>query len=118
MKLFKGEYENSLGTHVFFEPDKDKKSDPIYSHCESYYKFCEKTNKILKMARVSIKELNTDNTLEDNDEDNLAQLRVTRTYEQALNLFLEPGRDPPRRANEEDDTIKLIKIIKKVKLNK
>lgn len=104
---------------MFFEPDKDKKSDPIYSHCESYYKFCEKTNKVLKMSRVSIKEKNTDDTLEGpHDEDNLAQLRVTRTYEQALNLFLEPGRDPPRRANEEDDTIKLIKSIKKVKLNK
>ncbi|CAO1413132.1 unnamed protein product [Diamesa serratosioi] len=118
-KIFEGEYENSLGTHVFFEHDKETKSDPIYSHCETYYKFCEKTNKVLKMARVSIKELNTDNTLEGPpDEDNLAQLRVSRTYEQALNLFLEPGRDAPRRANEEDDASKLIKSIKKVKLNK
>lgn len=66
-----------------------------------------------------MKELNTDNTLEGpHDEDNLAQLRVTRTYEQALNLFLEPDRDVPRRTNEEDDNSKLITSMKKVKLNK
>ena len=65
------------------------------------------------MSRVSIKEKTTDNSLEGpHDEDNLAQLRVTRTYEQALNLFLEPGRYLPRKANEDDGTIKLIKSIK------
>lgn len=92
-----GEFDLSMGTHVFFEKD-DRPVDELYGKCERYYKFSAKTNKVLKMSRVLLKEKATD--IKTNQEKDIPsikeQLTIHRTYEQALNLFLATGRKQPR----------------------
>lgn len=96
-----GTYEYAMGTHCFFK--ESKRPGGVEDECfqekppvlHDYY--C-KTNKVLKMRRIFVEEKETDGGegLVDGENDNLDHLRVTKTYEEALNQFLKPGEKPPR----------------------
>lgn len=112
--IITGNFDYSIGTHVFFEKNEDVTVDPLYSRCDDFhFDFKAKTNKILSMNRVLLK----DNSLQDEntgsqgemmaDEENDNDLKITRTYEEALKLFLTPNRNPPRKVNEDDERILL-----------
>ena len=92
-----------MGTHTFFEKDPSTPVDELFCKTDIYYKYTEQTNKVLKMSRVLIQDKAT--TLKLNEEKDLSdiksQLEVKNTYEQALNLFLAPERQPPRKIPEE-----------------
>lgn len=92
-----------MGTHTFFEKDPSTPVDELYCKTDCYYKFAAKTNKVLKMSRVLIQDNATSSTLTEdkNVSDTKEQLEVKNTYEQALNLFLAPGRSAPRKIPEE-----------------
>lgn len=93
-----------MGTHVFFEKDEKRQMDGLYGKGDTYYKFFDKTNKLLKMSRVLIKDNATELRMgEEKDIPGIKeQLTIKRTYEQALNLFLDPARDkPPRKIPDE-----------------
>lgn len=92
-----------MGTHVFFERDEERPVDELYCKTDCYYRFSEKTNKVLKMSRVLLQDKTADAPVaQDKDISGIkGQLKVTRTYEQALNLFLAPGRKQPRRISDE-----------------
>jgi hypothetical protein len=97
-----------MGTHVFFEKDETATPDPLYSQCQSSYKFASKTNKILKMNRVILKDQQKLADEEDAEIDeeivkDLSNLTMSRTYEEALGLFLPPGKDPPRQMGKDED---------------
>ena len=104
---FAGKFDYSIGTHVFFERNENSAVDPLYSRCDSLYDFSAKTNKILSMNRVLLKDISIEDEIaqqiESNSEDN--DLKITRTYEQALNLFLSSKRSPPRKVNEDDEKV-------------
>lgn len=48
-----------------------------------------------------ISQQTAESKLEDND------LKINKTYEEALNLFLAPKRTPPRRVNDDDEKVLL-----------
>jgi hypothetical protein len=102
---FIGESDTSMGTHLFFEKDETAPVDDLYCKCESYYKYRAKTNKILKMSRVLIKDNATDTKMvQEKDMTGIKQqLKVTRSYEEALNLFLVGGRHAPRGSFPQDE---------------
>lgn len=86
-----------MGTHLFFERDEAAPTDELYCKCREYYRFDSKTNKVLKMSRVLIQDKATDSGVQEKDISGIrGQLQVQKTYEQALNLFLVPGREQPR----------------------
>lgn len=84
----------SMGTHLFFEKDLEAEVDELYCKSENYYKFSAKTNKILKMSRVLVQDKSADSRLM--QENYSGQLEIQKTYEEALNLFLAPGKKAPR----------------------
>jgi hypothetical protein len=88
-----------MGTHVFFEKDETIPTDDLYCKCESYYQFRAKTNKVLKMSRVLVKDKETEPKItQKKDMEHIKeQLKITRTYQEALSLFLDPGREAPHR---------------------
>lgn len=122
-----GEYDYSMGTHVVFEKDEDVPVDPLYTRCDNFYRFDSKTNKTLKMSRVLLKDpsveeaneiMRKDSTISldqiENEEDD--SLKIKRTYEDALNLFLKnPNKKAPRKITGEDESISL-QIVSKCKL--
>lgn len=89
-----------MGTHLFFEKDEDTPVDELYCKCDNYYQFCDKTSKLLRMSRVLLKDDSSDSRISQ-EKDIKKQLKVERTYEQALSLFLNPGRQPPRKIPQE-----------------
>lgn len=88
-----------MGTHLFFEENKQQPVDELYAKCKKYYTIAGKTNKVLKMSRVLIKDnsIETGNSVEREDDG----LTVERNYQDALGLFLEGGRNAPRKIAEE-----------------
>lgn len=99
----------SIGTHVFFEKNEEIEIDPLYSHSGPYeYDIKAKTNKIVSMNRVLLKDItDKDDESANRNEPKIDDLKISRTYEQALNLFLSPNRAAPRKINEEDERILL-----------
>lgn len=89
---------------MFFEKDESTQPDPLFDQNESNYKYITKTNKVLKMNRVLLKENNAEvpemNT-EDLDKEH-TELNLTRTYEEALNLFC-IGKTAPRKISSKED---------------
>lgn len=108
MKLT-GNFDYSMGTHLFYQKNEEIPVDDLYSKCESYYENIAKTNKVLKMKRVMLKSkeegANEEQIEERIDEEN--DLIKSKTYEEALNKLLKPGRAPPRIivANETIDEV-------------
>lgn len=95
-----------MGTNVFFtECDKPPKTDPNFRELPpKTYKYFTKSNKVLKMNRIFVEEVpkNKSETSERAQEsekkgnEDIEHLRVTKTYEEALNQFLRPGESAPR----------------------
>lgn len=99
-----GEFDISMGTHLFFERNEEAYTDELYCKCSAYYRFDSKTNKVLKMSRVLIQDKSTYSDVQEKDITGIrGQLQVQKTYEQALNLFLTPGREPPRKIPEDQN---------------
>lgn len=99
-----------MGTHVFFKKDENNEPDSLYGRCDSLYKFAAKTNKTVKMNRVLLRDLSLgkdSDSLAGNEEETeeVNLLKVTRTYEEALNLFLPPGKAPPRKISPEEEQL-------------
>ncbi|CAG9804565.1 unnamed protein product [Chironomus riparius] len=111
-RFFEGKFDYSIGTHVFFERNENSAVDPLYCRCDSVYEFNAKTNKILSMNRVLLKDISIEDEIaqqaESKSEDN--DLKVSKTYGQALNLFLTPKRTLPRKVNDDDEKV-LIDLI-------
>lgn len=93
-----------MGTNIFFnacsqpvEPDPNFREMP-----EEMFEYFDKTNKVLNMKRIFVEE--RDKCQEDVDLPELIEnLRVTKSYGDALNQFLQPGDEPPREIK--DDTV-------------
>lgn len=91
-----------MGTHLFFAKNEESPADQLYCKCDRYYQCWAKTNKLLKMSRVLIKDNATESKIVQEDAGGLKnQLRVQRTYQDALNFFLAPGKEPPRQIAED-----------------
>jgi hypothetical protein len=73
------------------------------------YDFNAKTNKILSMNRVLLKDISIEDEIaqqsESKSEDN--DLKINKTYGEALNQFLAPTRTPPRKVNDDDEKVLL-----------
>lgn len=99
-----GEYGYSMGTHLFLNKDEEAPVDELYCKCETYYRLAAKTNKTLKMSRVLLKDKMTESKTQEKDITSIIdQLKIERTYEQALNLLLPPGREQPRKIPEDQN---------------
>lgn len=96
-----------MGTNVFFiESDKPRGSDPNFrEHPAKSYEYFNKSNKVLKMNRIFVEEITQDASeqattstvaIKKDPEEDVELLKVTKTYEEALNQFLRPGEEPPR----------------------
>lgn len=91
-----------MGTHVFLNESKKPggSEDPCFQELpEKLYEYYAKTNKVLQMKRIFVeeKEIDRDGELDDGEIENLEHLRITKTYEEALNQFLKAGEQPPRQ---------------------
>lgn len=99
--VFSGNYEYSMGTNCFFT--ETKRPPGIEDACfqelpTKMYDFFAKTNKVLKMKRIFVEEKETpmNDELADGEIEDLEHLRISKTYDEALNQFLKPGEKPPR----------------------
>lgn len=96
-----GNYEYSMGTNCFFAESKRATGteDVCFQELpEKLYEYLAKTNKILKMKRIFVEEKETtaSDGLADGEIEDLQHLKISKTYEEALNQFLKPGEKPPR----------------------
>ena len=107
-----------MGTNVFFVEDNEKVLDPVFDHeCGgTLYKFFDKTNKVLKMSRVAITEKQTE-SIDDTVEDDGSKFAITKTYEEALSLFLPPGRRVPRKIPDAENGLNLIDQSSRLTIN-
>jgi hypothetical protein len=97
-----------MGTHLFFEKDESVQIDPLYTRCNNFYKFANKTNKIAKLNRVLLKDMEDEAGGSQKDQDSESNsLKIMRTYGEALNLFLRSGKKPPRAVSKEDERLSL-----------
>ncbi|XP_055695438.1 general transcription factor 3C polypeptide 6 [Lutzomyia longipalpis] len=98
-KFFKGEYEDTVGTHLFFEEDTDhKEQDPLYSrNPKKMYKYMNKTNKVLTMKRIFLESRDDENRVQEEEVpvENSSKYQVTKTYHETLCQLLKPGQEPP-----------------------
>lgn len=96
-----------MGTNVFFtETRQPLEPDPNYREMpDRTYEYFGSTNKVLKMKRIFVEERDKiqDEHLDAEIPETLVNLRVTKTYGDALNQFLHPLEQPPRHI--EDDEI-------------
>lgn len=97
-----------MGTHCFFAESKRPGSvqDACFQEMPSkLYEYHAKSNKVLKMKRIFVEENESENqnNIEEGEIENLEHLRVTKTYEEALNQFLKPGEEQPREIVEVSD---------------
>lgn len=90
-----------MGTNCFFT--ESKRAGGIEDACfqelpKKLYDFFAKTNKVLKMKRIFVEEKETGacSELAEGEIEDLEHLRISKTYEEALNQFLKPGEKPPR----------------------
>ena len=72
------------------------------------YKYYDKTNKVLRMSRVAITEKNVEETENVETQEDTSKFAITKTYEEALSLFLHPGRRAPRKIPENMNGLQLI----------
>ncbi|XP_017138844.1 uncharacterized protein LOC108153383 [Drosophila miranda] len=94
--IFKGTYENSIGTNVFFEKDTDRSpADPLFeAACRQKYQYLDKSDKVISFERAYIEHLPTepdkstmvpDTITEDTDTPQTTKLNIT--YKDAINKF-------------------------------
>lgn len=95
-----------MGTNVFFiESEKPREVDPnFHEPPPKLYEYLTKSNKVLKMNRIFVEEIpqSKSETIDSaqyvnkKDDADIEHLKVTKTYEEALNQFLRPEEKPPR----------------------
>ncbi|KAH8284705.1 hypothetical protein KR018_012030 [Drosophila ironensis] len=100
--IYKGTYEQPVGTYVFFEKEKDPPaSDPLFeSVCRQRYKYVDKSTKVLSFVRTYIEnvpveaetepETETEADLEELPKVEKSQsqsLKLNITYKEAINKF-------------------------------
>lgn len=95
-----------MGTHCFFTESKkhNDSEDACFNEMpKQMYEYYAKTEKVLKMKRIFVeeKESETDSEMNDSDIEDLEHLRISKTYEEALNQFLKPGEKPPREITQD-----------------
>ncbi|XP_065081657.1 uncharacterized protein LOC135704148 [Ochlerotatus camptorhynchus] len=105
--VYRGSYDFALGTNVFLEEDDEKKNtnDPLYNpNPPKFYKYSGQGNKVLRMKRIfttpktDVATVKTEpaDTTEESRTTQTERYLVTRSYEEALNLHLPVGCNPPR----------------------
>lgn len=107
---FIGGYDQSLGTHCFFTESKRPGGgeDACFQELpKTMYDYFAKTNKVLRMKRIFVKEKETEATnseLAEGEIENLEHLRISKTYGDALNQFLKNDEEPPRDIQDSQDS--------------
>lgn len=110
VNLQTGNYEYSMGTHCFFTESKRPGGgeDACFQELpKTMYDYFAKTDKVLKMKRIFVKEKETEATsseLAEGEIENLEHLRISKTYGDALNQFLKSGEQPPRDIQDSQDS--------------
>lgn len=105
-----GSYEYSMGTHCFFTESKKPGGgeDACFQELpKTMYDYFAKTNKVLRMKRIFVKEKETEATnseLAEGEIENLEHLHISKTYGDALNQFLKNGEEPPRDIQDSQDS--------------
>lgn len=107
--LFSGSYDYSMGTHCFFSQGNRSGSgeDACFNELpEKQYEYFAKTDKVLKMKRIFVEEKETESNteLDEGEIEDLEHLRISKTYQEALNQFLKPGEEPPREIIQESES--------------
>lgn len=97
-----------MGTHCFFTDSKKLGGgeDACFNEMPAkMYDYYAKTNKVLKMKRIFVEENETEpnSDMAESDIEDLAHLRITKTYADALNQFLKAGEQPPREIIQNSD---------------
>lgn len=89
-----------MGTNVFFTAGtQPPESDPNFREIpDRIFEYFDKTTKVLKMKRIFVEERDKiqEEYLDIDAPEALDNLRVTKTYGDALNQFLVLGEEPPR----------------------
>lgn len=105
-----GTYDYAMGTNVFFsESTQPPEPDPNFRELpDKMFEYFGETNKVLKMKRIFVEERgkSAEDSMDTDLPETLAKLRVTKTYGEALNQFLQPGEEPPRII--QDDVIPVV----------
>ncbi|KQS70884.1 uncharacterized protein LOC113563683 [Drosophila erecta] len=93
--IYRGRYEHSVGTNVFFEKEKDNlASDPLFeSVCRQRYKYVNKSTKVISFERVYVDNLHQEvekSVVAEDDEQTESKpesLKLNITYKEAINKF-------------------------------
>lgn len=94
--IYRGRYENSVGTNVFFEKEKreDKQAgDPLYeSVCRQRYKYVDKSTKVIAFERAYIDNLQLlaekSAKADESEQEGVEQsVKLNITYKEAINKF-------------------------------
>ncbi|XP_016957632.1 uncharacterized protein LOC108029687 [Drosophila biarmipes] len=93
--IYRGRYEHSVGTNVFFEKEKDNlASDPLFeSVCRQRYQYVDKSTKVISFERVYVDNLHQEaekSSKAEEDEQAEAKpesLKLNITYKEAINKF-------------------------------
>ncbi|KAH8340014.1 hypothetical protein KR067_006276 [Drosophila pandora] len=93
--FYKGHYEQSVGTLLFFDKDKDNVvSDPLYeSTCRQRFKYVDKSTKIITFERTyienSLLDAGKSSKSEETDQPNAEKpsLKLNINYKEAINKF-------------------------------
>lgn len=100
-----------MGTHCFFTESSKRPGggeDACFHELpKTMYDYFAKTNKVLKMKRIFVKEKESETTnseLAEGEIENLEHLRISKTYGDALNQFLKNGEEPPRDIQDSPDS--------------
>lgn len=106
-----------MGTNVFFaEDDNPPMVDEIYQkNPDKFYKCLGKTDKVLKFQRILVAPKENPDEIVTEEPEDQTKYDIHKTYEQALNQFLSPGEQPPRRIPHDMNGEHLIKRKKKLK---
>ncbi|BFG03907.1 uncharacterized protein DMAD_03030 [Drosophila madeirensis] len=95
--IYKGTYEQSTGTNVFFEKDTERSpADPLFeTACRQKYKYLDKSDKVITFERVYVEKLPVEAEkatqaqgtpiAEDTDTPQTTKLNIT--YKEAINKF-------------------------------
>ncbi|GAB0088603.1 hypothetical protein DMENIID0001_030600 [Sergentomyia squamirostris] len=99
-KFFKGEYQDTIGTNLFFEQEGNQPEfDAVFrKNPEKTYKYMTKTNKSLVMKRIFLESQDREENRSEeaaNSVENSSKYQVTKTYQETLCQLVSVGRKPP-----------------------
>ncbi|XP_034110621.1 uncharacterized protein LOC132791946 isoform X1 [Drosophila nasuta] len=94
--IFKGSYDMSLGTNLFFEKDNNSSpGDPLFEPvCRQQYKYVTKTDKVITFERTYIESLQQEKEVQKGEDEQKQveeaeqpTLKLNITYKEAINKF-------------------------------